>query len=269
VSEFRLRINFQKLGACRYLSHLDLARAMERCVRRAALPYAVSQGFSAHMKHSFSAALPVGTGSLDEYMDVELARYVPRTAVLLALREAAAPGLPVLDAVYVDHKQPALAVSHIQASYEVLLYDPAGVQTTALMQRLERAVDVEVVKKGKPKSYKLDEYVYRNRTRLLKTDSAGLTHLALVLRLTPNGSLRPEVLLKALALPDLDMEIREVTRVSLTIDDSNDVSNNTSTSVAGSKGHRNIDGSGGRSNAARRKGRDNCCRSNDSKKDSI
>ncbi|WP_417304102.1 DUF2344 domain-containing protein, partial [Ellagibacter isourolithinifaciens] len=45
---FRLRLTFAKQGRLAMLSHLEVARALERTVRRAGLPYAVSQGFSPH-----------------------------------------------------------------------------------------------------------------------------------------------------------------------------------------------------------------------------
>ena len=59
---FRLRVSFVKQGRLAMLSHLELARALERAVRRAKLPYAVSNGFSPHMRIAFGAALPVGVG---------------------------------------------------------------------------------------------------------------------------------------------------------------------------------------------------------------
>ena len=43
---FRLRVTFRETGRLALLSHLEVARALERSVRRAGLPYAVSQGFS-------------------------------------------------------------------------------------------------------------------------------------------------------------------------------------------------------------------------------
>ena len=62
-SLFRLRVVFRKAGRLALLSHLEVARALERAVRRADLPYAVSQGFSPHMRIAFGAALPVGVGA--------------------------------------------------------------------------------------------------------------------------------------------------------------------------------------------------------------
>ena len=63
---FRLRLTFAKQGRLAMLSHLEVARALERTVRRAGLPYAVSQGFSPHMLIAFGAALPVGVGGTHE-----------------------------------------------------------------------------------------------------------------------------------------------------------------------------------------------------------
>ena len=44
----RLRIRFAKLGAIRFISHRDFARALERALRRAGAPVAFSAGFSPH-----------------------------------------------------------------------------------------------------------------------------------------------------------------------------------------------------------------------------
>ena len=73
---FRLRVFFAKSGRCAMLSHLEVARALERAVRRAALPYAISQGFSPHMKIAFGAALPVGVGGVSECFDLMMTSYI-------------------------------------------------------------------------------------------------------------------------------------------------------------------------------------------------
>ena len=70
------------------LSHLELARALERAVRRAQLPFAVSQGFSPHMRIAFGAALPVGGGRHRRDIRSVLTDYVPALRALAALQEA-------------------------------------------------------------------------------------------------------------------------------------------------------------------------------------
>lgn len=57
---FRLRVTFHETGRLAMLSHLELARALERAVRRAQLPFAVSQGFSPHMRIAFGRLCPWG-----------------------------------------------------------------------------------------------------------------------------------------------------------------------------------------------------------------
>ena len=57
---FRLRVTYRKAGRLSMLSHLEVTHALERAVRRSGLPFALTQGFSPHMKLSFGSALPVG-----------------------------------------------------------------------------------------------------------------------------------------------------------------------------------------------------------------
>lgn len=87
---FRLRVAYPKLGRLKYLGHLELIHTVEQIVRRAKLPYAVTQGFSPHMRIAYTSALPVGTSSTAEYFDVYLTELVP-AEVALKLLQGAAP----------------------------------------------------------------------------------------------------------------------------------------------------------------------------------
>jgi radical SAM family uncharacterized protein/radical SAM-linked protein len=68
----KYRISFSKTGFARYLSHLELVRLFIRAFRRAGLPLVYSKGYHPMPKMSFTHALPVGTESLEETLDVEL-----------------------------------------------------------------------------------------------------------------------------------------------------------------------------------------------------
>jgi radical SAM-linked protein len=57
----------------RFASHRDIARAVERGVRKAGLPVAYSAGFSPHPKISYSGGAPTGATSEAEYLEVALA----------------------------------------------------------------------------------------------------------------------------------------------------------------------------------------------------
>ena len=62
---FRLRVRYSISGRLAYLSHLETIRSMERVIRRAGLPFAITEGFNPHMKVAFGPALPVGAGPAD------------------------------------------------------------------------------------------------------------------------------------------------------------------------------------------------------------
>lgn len=82
----RIRIRYTKQGKIRFISHRDLARVMERALRKIRVPVAYSEGFSPRPRLSFGLALSVGHESDAEYLDVELdpAANVENLAVLLS-----------------------------------------------------------------------------------------------------------------------------------------------------------------------------------------
>lgn len=61
-----MNIVFTKTGQMKYISHLDLLRLWGRALRRAGLPFALSQGFSKHPKVSIKRALKLGVESENE-----------------------------------------------------------------------------------------------------------------------------------------------------------------------------------------------------------
>lgn len=73
----RYRLTFTKLDLFRHLGHLELVRLFIRAMRRAGLPLAHSEGFHPMPKLTFACALPVGTESLAETVDVELSEAWP------------------------------------------------------------------------------------------------------------------------------------------------------------------------------------------------
>src|SRR5262245_18542478 len=70
----RLTIRYAKRGRMRFASHRDVARAMERGVRRAGIPVAYSAGFSPHPRISYSGGAPTGSASDAEYLEVAVTR---------------------------------------------------------------------------------------------------------------------------------------------------------------------------------------------------
>ena len=115
---FRLRIRYTKGGRLKYLSHLEVVRCMERCIRRAGLPFMVSQGFSPHMRTAFGWALPVGVAGLDEYLDVLMYAYIAPDRVLESLRSVTPRGIDIIDVYYIDPRAKAPDAEYPYSLYE-------------------------------------------------------------------------------------------------------------------------------------------------------
>lgn len=183
---FRLRATYVEQGRLSLLSHLEVARALERTVRRASLPFAVSQGFSPHMRIAFGAALPVGVGSTCEIFDVQLTDYVAPGKALAALRDASVPDLMVRECRYVEPKAPAASVAYPFSTYEARFDGP--------VDRIAVPETVSVVRKRKEKTLVVADFLVEPPS--LAGDSATFT-----LEAKPTGSLRPDVLLSHCGIP--------------------------------------------------------------------
>ena len=178
---FRLRATFIERDRLAMLSHLEVAHALERTVRRAGLPFAVSQGFSPHMKIAFGAALPVGVGSTCEIFDLQLGEYVAANKALAALQQASVPDLMVQDCRYIENSAPAASVAFPFSTYEVRFDEPVSA--------IDVPDQVTVVRKRKEKVLYVAEFLAE--PFVFEGDRATFT-----LEAKPTGSLRPDVLLQ-------------------------------------------------------------------------
>lgn len=193
--EFRLRVCYRKIGRLRWLSHLEVVHALERIVRRAELPFAVTQGFSPHLKAAFGPALPVGTAGENEYFDVWLTRYTEATHVLGALVRSAAADLAATQARYVAGGEPSLTAALTIAEYRIEI-DGREIDTQAVRPALTQVIgtgELTVEHKGKHKVYDLARSVPKDAC---VSDRDGGVTVDLTIRMGPQGSLRPETLIR-------------------------------------------------------------------------
>ena len=116
-SLFRLRVRYGKRDRLKYLGHLEVIHTIERIVRRAGLPYAVTQGFSPHMRVGFSSALPVGTSSTCEWYDLFMTEFVAHDEAFGRLAAASPADLAPIEAAYIDVRTPALTAQLTRLSY--------------------------------------------------------------------------------------------------------------------------------------------------------
>jgi len=197
ASEYRLRLCCGKQGRLRFLSHLEYTHAIERGIRRANLPYVVTQGFNPRMKLSFAPALPVGTIGLREYVDIWLNQYIPPARVVSALYVAMPLEIAPGQARYVRNTDRSLAAQCTIALYEVLVGGDAEAQAElkhALVQ-IAKEGELRIEQKGKTKIFDLSHALPKEVVvRSFRSDELLLD---VVTRMGQEGSLRPESLMAA------------------------------------------------------------------------
>jgi radical SAM-linked protein len=212
---FRLRITYGKTGRLRFLSHLEVAHACERAVRRTGLEYAVTQGFNPRMKVAFGPALPVGSAGLAEAYDLWLTRLVPAQEALARLRDATPEGLAPAGARYVGDKEPSLAAAMTLGTYEAVVEDP-GMGPGRLAEALADVVgsgSLTIEHKGALKVYDLAVCLPEG-AQASEEPGRGVVHVTV--RMGAWGSLRPEALVReALRRMDACDASIVVTRIGL------------------------------------------------------
>lgn len=173
----RIRIKFTKQGLLKFISHRDLMRLMERAVRRAELPLALSAGFNPHPKISFASALSVGVSSLSEYADITLSWRVEPREVLNRLNGKLPSQVRVLEAKEVSLKSPSLNSTINVAEYRVRVGGNTGQRlvfdVTCLLDknRLKPEDVVEAIGKYNGLKLKIEEI---ERTALYAREGGNL-----------------------------------------------------------------------------------------------
>jgi radical SAM-linked protein len=208
----RLRLTFSKGGPARYISHLDLARALERAFNRAGLPVAYSQGFKRRPRLSMAAALPLGYTSEAEIADVWLSRPVPPDVFQEHLMAKMAPGIIVHSTIETPLSGPSLQLLLAESAYQVRFADP--VDENHLRARIEamlaaEALPLERVRaaKNRVKSFDLRPLILEMRVTAEPGEAPRL-FLRLVQTAAQTG--RPDDVLTELGFDPLDAWVHRV-----------------------------------------------------------
>lgn len=115
----KVRIKFKKYGPVRFIGHLDVMRFFQKCIRRAEIDIAYSQGFSPHQIMSFAAPLGVGLTSDGEYMDIECHSVTTSQDMMKRLNDASVYGIEVVSVKELPEGAGNAMASVAAASYTV------------------------------------------------------------------------------------------------------------------------------------------------------
>ncbi|MDR2515136.1 MAG: TIGR03936 family radical SAM-associated protein [Christensenellaceae bacterium] len=194
---------FHKRDRARWISHLDLQRAMQRALRRAKLPVGYSQGFNPHVNLSFASALSLGLESLCEILDVELSAPAEPEAFMAALNAVLPAGLKILRARLVEDAAPAPMALMRFAEYQAFVLQSGLTGAASTLMASETVLAQKQSKKGtrqvdiRPMLFALEAL-----------EEAAGTRLTMLLLCSNADNLRPEAVLSALGARDASKTTR-------------------------------------------------------------
>ncbi|MCL2495135.1 MAG: TIGR03936 family radical SAM-associated protein [Oscillospiraceae bacterium] len=209
------RIWFSKRGRAKYISHLDLMRAMSRTVRRAGLPIWYTEGFNPHPYLSFALPLPLGQEGLREAMDIRLLEDMPLDEIARRFDGVLPEGIEILGA-----SQPWCGPGEIAAAeYEITIPCEDAEGFCARAERLLADKALTATKMGKQGHRKIEKEIALAPLILSYGLRAGEgeARLACTLAAGSEHNLNPALLCEALGA-----QTPQITRVRLLRGDGSD-----------------------------------------------
>ncbi len=209
-----VRLRFSKTGRLKYISHLDINRAMGRAFKRAEIPLWYTEGFNPHPYMSFSLPLSLGVESLCESVDIRLTDNITNDEIKKRMNSVLPVDLKIMD-VYDDFRDNSEIV------YSDYVYKFQFADNNAALEKISTllsADEIMALKKGK-----------QGRKRVLKEtnikpfiDKYNVSIrddvVILNVRLLAGGekNLNPSLLFDTIIrLIEMDFEWKSIARISL------------------------------------------------------
>ncbi len=104
----RVRVKHIKIEEAVFISHLDLVTTMNRALRRAEIPFRLTEGFNPRPRIAYGQPLALGAASAAEYFDVFLQERLDPGQIKNMLNSALPRSLEVSEAREVPVKSPSL-----------------------------------------------------------------------------------------------------------------------------------------------------------------
>ena len=190
--KIKVRIKFSKVGNLMYISHLDLARTMQRIILRAGLDIWYTEGFNPQPKMVFAVPLPTGVESECELLDIKLNSYMSCEEIKERLNNSFPPEMRALE-VY----NPDVKLKEIQyIDYTIKITSPKITdKTTKEIESLltNKCVLLKKTKSGE-KEVDISEYIAKIQTQ----GSENSVILNAIIASGGDKNLSPELLIEAI-----------------------------------------------------------------------
>lgn len=202
AAKYRLRLTFSKKKTIKYISHLDLALAWERALRRAQIPLVYSQGFNPRPKLQVASGLPLGTAGRAEILDIIISNPISPEEALERIRPTLPAGIELHTVEATPLKSPSLQHLLRQAEYRVTVETELSAEAvTQRVNDLLAADEITQIRRRRKRDEEIDLRPWLHELRIEAIDDG---EVQLHMRLTAGqfGNLRPEAVLEALDLAD-------------------------------------------------------------------
>ena len=183
----KYRLTFVKLGHARHLSHLELVRVFIRAFRRAGLKLVYSRGFHPMPKVVFGCALPVGTESMQETVDIKVSGIMDTASLKKRINKEMPPGIAVTSVIEVSAHQKK---NRLRESHYILAINGTELKEADL-ERFLKSDYFPVVKASKKGEHKIDA-----RPLVKSIDCLSLYGIKLHIRHKPGPGLKPAEIVK-------------------------------------------------------------------------
>ncbi len=150
----RLRAEYQVGPDHRFLANLEMMHVMERALRRAGIPYHLSEGFNPHIRISMGTVLPVGIWGKKEYFDLEMDT-MDLDCFIQRMNQVLPPGIGITACRSLGVAAPALMKS-INAAEYAFRVSQRSAKVEASMEEIMRRAEILVPSRGKKKNVNKD-----------------------------------------------------------------------------------------------------------------
>lgn len=209
-----VRLRFSKTGRLKYISHLDINRAMSRALKRAQIPLWYTEGFNPHPYMSFSLPLSLGVESLCESVDLRIIGDITNDEIKNRLNNVLPQDIKIVD-VYDDFRDNSEIV------YSDYVYKFEFKDNEAAFEKIKNVLssdEIIALKKGKQGRKRVMKET--NIKSFIDKYSISIRNDVIVLNIRllagPKKNLNSSLLFDTIIrLIDMDFEWKSIARISL------------------------------------------------------
>ena len=209
-----VRLRFSKTGRLKYISHLDINRAMSRALKRAQIPLWYTEGFNPHPYMSFSLPLSLGVESLCESVDLRIIGDITNDEIKNRLNNVLPQDIKIVDD-YDDFRD------NSEILYSDYVYKFEFKDNEAAFEKIKNVLssdEIIALKKGKQGRKRVMKET--NIKSFIDKYSISIRNDVIVLNIRllagPKKNLNPSLLFDTIIrLIDMDFEWKSIARISL------------------------------------------------------